>query len=90
MLLRSLGAMNGLRGICWAAYGWAVAALPVNGCTTPSRGSEGIGTAGVETAPAAAVSTPLSARRAASANAVRRKAVSMASPTTHPAWGNAK
>ena len=43
---------------------------------------------GRDSAGAAAVSTPLSARRAASANAVRRKAVSMASPTTHPAWGN--
>src|SRR3954471_1507447 len=50
MLLRSLGAMKGFRGIDWAAYGWAVVAWPVNPWTAGSRGSEGMGTAGAEAA----------------------------------------
>ncbi len=70
MLLRSLAAMYGLRGICWAAYGCATAAFPVNGCTTESRGSEGMGTAGVATAYAARGAA--TATRVASASVVRR------------------
>src|SRR5436190_2981348 len=73
MLLRSFGAIHGLRGIDCALKACATAGVPVNGCTTGSRGSEGIGTAGVPAA--AATAGTRSAVPRASGRAARSRTV---------------